>query len=149
MLPEGVTGQDPSAEGESDGQLTDTTEAMEYAADPLFGDAKGCTEGHTEGLAAGVYYVRYKEDTNHHAGAPAIVQIGEGGSPVVFHPLEVKSGSGSGSYPEGMTVHATAHAPGEGYVFSGWSGTESLTFLSGSTSDMEISFSMPEGQRDH
>lgn len=143
--PEGVTGQEPSAEGESDGQLTGTTETMEYAAAPLFGDAKSCTEGHTEGLAAGVYYVRYKEDANHHAGAPAIIQIGEGGSPVVFHPLEVKRGSGSGSYPEGMTVHATAHAPGEGYVFSGWSGTEGLTFLSGSASDIEISFSMPEG----
>ena len=144
-VPEGVTSQEPSAEGESDGLIQGTTEAMEYASDTAFPDAKDCGESTTEGLASGVYYVRYKEDANHHAGAPAVVQIGEGGEPAVFAELEVKNGSGSGSFPVGATVRIAAHAPGEGQVFAGWSGLENVILVSGSASDMEIEIQMPEG----
>ena len=144
-VPEGVTSQEPSAEGESDGLIQGTTEAMEYASDTAFPDAKDCGENTTEGLAAGVYYVRYKEDANHHAGAPAVVQIGEGGEPAVFAELEVKNGSGSGSFPVGATVRIAAHAPGEGQVFAGWSGLKNVILVSGSASDMEIEIQMPEG----
>lgn len=143
--PEGLTGQEPTAEGESDGLIQGTTEAMEYATDAAFSDAKDCGEGTTEGLAAGVYYVRYKEDANHYAGAPVMIQIGEGGEPANFVNLEVIGGSGGGSFLVGATVRVAAQAPGEGQVFSGWNGLEQVTLVSGSASDMEIEIQMPEG----
>ena len=59
--------------------------------------------------------------------------------------LTVTKGSGSGSYPAGSICRIEAEAPAEGYRFTGWSGTEGLTFRNETDKDDAIIYiEMPE-----
>ena len=72
--PEGLAGAVTSGEGASDGKITGVDSTMEYRAE---GESvyTACTGTEITGLAAGKYYVRYREDGNHFAGADAKVTV--------------------------------------------------------------------------
>ena len=57
--------------------------------------------------------------------------------------VTVTGGTGSGRYASGTSVTVTANAPPEGKLFQGWSGAETLRFLSGGKDSNTISFEMP------
>lgn len=65
--PSGLAGFAPSTENGSDGKITGTTSAMEYATAADSHDWTDCTHGETTGLAAGTYYVRVKAQGIHPA----------------------------------------------------------------------------------
>lgn len=65
--PSGLAGFAPSTENGSDGKITGTTSAMEYATAADSHDWTDCTDGETTGLAAGTYYVRVKAQGIHPA----------------------------------------------------------------------------------
>ncbi|MCD8398495.1 MAG: leucine-rich repeat protein, partial [Lachnospiraceae bacterium] len=72
----GVTAVDEVWYGESDGQITGVTTAMEYSADGSAWTA--CTGTTVDALAAGTYYVRYRATDSAFAGTAATVVIGSG-----------------------------------------------------------------------
>ena len=91
--PTGLAGEAPSAAGASDGRVTGTTSAMEYASNANFTSAQTCGDGETTGLAAGTYCVRLKETQTHEAGAHTSITVPVPGAAVVT----------------GIIVNSTAH----------------------------------------
>ncbi|MCC8103097.1 MAG: leucine-rich repeat protein, partial [Clostridiales bacterium] len=71
-----VTAVDEVWYGESDGQITGVTTAMEYSADGSTWIA--CTGTTVDALAAGTYYVRYRATDSAFTGTAASVTIGSG-----------------------------------------------------------------------
>ena len=65
-------------------------------------------------------------------------------TPVVKYKVTVNNGTGTGSYEEGATVSITANEAPDGMVFDKWTGTEGLTFTSGSETTAAASFIMPK-----
>ncbi len=65
-------------------------------------------------------------------------------TPVVKYKVTVNNGTGTGSYEEGATVSITAKEAPDGMVFDKWTGTEGLTFTSGSETTAAASFIMPK-----
>ena len=57
--------------------------------------------------------------------------------------LTVENGTGSGDYAEGASVKITANDPETGKVFKEWTGTDGLTFTSGSATTATATFTMP------
>lgn len=57
--------------------------------------------------------------------------------------LTVENGTGSGDYAEGASVKITANDPETGNVFKEWTGTDGLTFTSGSATTATATFTMP------
>ena len=57
--------------------------------------------------------------------------------------VTVTNGSGSGDYVEGAYVTIVANEPEEGKQFASWTGTEGLTFTSGSVYSQSATFVMP------
>ena len=92
--PTGLTGIAPT-EGNSDGKITGVTEQMEYRAE----DASVytlCFGTEITGLAAGNYFVRYKEDANHFASADTLVSVGSTATADVFTiTFDANGGEGS------------------------------------------------------
>ena len=80
--PVGPVGVVPTTAGGSDGKITGTTTAMQYADNTDFSGAMNCSETETTGLAAGTYYVRVKATDTHEAGAYATVIIPSPAAPV-------------------------------------------------------------------
>ena len=80
--PVGLVGVVPTTAGGSDGKITGTTAAMEYADNTDFSGAMNCSETETTGLAAGTYYVCVKATDTHEAGAYATVIIPSPAAPV-------------------------------------------------------------------
>ena len=79
--PAGLAGVKPTEYGRSDGRITGTSVAMEYSTDADFSNPDSimaCTASETANLAAGTYYVRYKETTNYSAGQACKVVVPEG-----------------------------------------------------------------------
>ncbi|MBE5869634.1 MAG: hypothetical protein E7294_00005 [Lachnospiraceae bacterium] len=74
---------DETIAGRNDGSLTGLTTDMEYhkAGTTVYTAITESilTDGKLTGLAAGTYYVRYKESTNYKASADTAVEIGVGG----------------------------------------------------------------------
>ena len=66
----------------------------------------------------------------------------EGGSETSYV-VTVNGGSGSGRHQAGDTVTIRADTPASGKRFKEWSGTDGLTFTSGSALDVNASFTMP------
>ena len=57
--------------------------------------------------------------------------------------LTVENGTGSGNYAAGASVTITANDPETGKVFKEWTGTDGLTFTSGSATTATATFTMP------
>ena len=64
-------------------------------------------------------------------------------TPVSAYTVTVTNGSGGGSYEEGESVSITADAAPDGQQFSKWTGTDGLTFTSGSAASATATFTMP------
>jgi hypothetical protein len=62
---------------------------------------------------------------------------------VSSYTLSVTDGTGGGEYTEGATVTISANVPAKGKRFKDWTGTEGLSFTSGSNTSAEASFTMP------
>ncbi len=76
--PQGITAKAPSRQGGTDGKIFGVTVAMEYGTKEDFSDARACTGSEITGLAAGTYYVRFRETAISKAGAAAAVIVEEG-----------------------------------------------------------------------
>ena len=141
--PSGLAGVAPTTAGGSDGKITGTTTDMEYSTDAAFASKFDCTDTETTGLAAGTYYVRYKEKTNYYAGTAATVTVGEG-TPVATYTLIVNEGTGSGDYAENVIVTIQANAAATGKQFKEWTGLDSVEFVdSTSKTSATAKFKMP------
>ena len=57
--------------------------------------------------------------------------------------VTVNNGSGGGEYAAGASVTITANDPETGKVFKKWTGTDGLTFTSGSSTTATATFTMP------
>lgn len=77
-VPEGLVAVQPSHYGLSDGAVSGTAIDMEYSKDAGFSTATDCEAGQTTGLAAGTYYVRFKETELMTAGNYVAVVIPDG-----------------------------------------------------------------------
>ena len=62
---------------------------------------------------------------------------------VRIYPVTVNGGSGDGEYREGAAVTIKADRPLPGMEFDEWTGTDGLTFTSGSEKSSEAVFTMP------
>ena len=105
------------------GKITGTTNKMEYSTDSSFTSSTNCSATETE-VDPGTYYVRYKADSNHRAGAAATVTVpaysetkytvtvtcGDNGTVSADKTSDVAAG-------ETVTLTAT---PAAGYVFDRW-----------------------------
>ena len=80
--PGGLSGVAPTTPGGTDGKITGTTAAMEYADNTDFSGAINCSAIETTGLAEGTYYVRVRETDTHKAGAHATVNVPAFSAPV-------------------------------------------------------------------
>ena len=93
--PIGLTGTAPTAEGGNDGKISGVTDKMEYRAATDSG-YMACPDGEITGLSAGIYFVRYAEDSNHFASPDAAVIVGEGELPADCT-ITFNAGGGTGS----------------------------------------------------
>jgi len=131
--------------GLSDGvdKIAGTTTSMEYASSANAVSWNACTADNTT-VAAGTWYVRYKETDTQKAGAAASVIVTASPNPPTLYQVTVNNGSGEGTYAEGATVTITANVAPSGKVFDEWtvvSGTVTLA----STTNATTSFTMPAG----
>lgn len=129
----------------SDGvdKIAGTTTSMEYASSANAVSWNACTADNTT-VAAGTWYVRYKETDTQKAGAAASVIVTASPNPPTLYQVTVNNGSGEGTYAEGATVTITANVAPSGKVFDEWtvvSGTVTLA----STTNATTSFTMPAG----
>ena len=104
------------------GKITGTTTAMEYSTDSGFTSPTDCSATETE-VASGTYYVRFKADSNHNAGAAATVTI-PAYSATSYSITVTNDGNGAANADKisavaGETITLTA-APNTGYVFDEW-----------------------------
>ncbi len=60
----------PSAPDASDGMIYGTTSAMEYSSSSDFTSSTRCSDGVTQGVSTGTYYIRYAETATHLPSAP-------------------------------------------------------------------------------
>ena len=103
--PIGITVRGATGMYTLDGAMLGTTEGMEYDSGPNFTHPTRCGNGKTEGLAAGIYYVRYAATEGAPASLAATVVI-----PVVTIP-----GNAGSAEPQGP-VQVTGKAVGNGRI---------------------------------
>ena len=77
-VPNGPVVEKTSEYGLADGKITGTSEKMEYCTDAAQTTWTPCTGSEISGLAAGTYYIRYKETENSNAGLYATLTVEEG-----------------------------------------------------------------------
>ena len=104
--PTGLAGAAPSAAGGSDGRITGTTAAMEYASDANFIDAQTCGDPATAGLSAGTYYVRMRGTATHEPGAYTAVVVPAPGVPAVTG-ISIRTPAGKTEYKTGESLDVT------------------------------------------
>ena len=108
------------------GKITGTTTAMEYSTDSGFTSPAGatCTDTATE-VAPGTYYVRFKADANHNAGAVSAALVVPAYSATKYTVTVTSDANGTAGADKtanvaaGETVTLTA-TPNSGYVFDKW-----------------------------
>ena len=104
--PAALAGVAPSASGGTDGKITGTTAAMEYAPNASFTNAQTCGEPETTGLAAGTYYVRVRETGTHEAGAHTSITVPAPGAPTVTG-ISISSSTHKTEYQVGGKLDVT------------------------------------------
>lgn len=114
--PTGLKAVSPTKKDGRDGEISGTTDKMEYATNSDFSSAKDCTGDTITGLPAGTYYVRVKETDKYEAGSYAIVKVLAFGEVEVVPdpPAEVKVPVSG----EEKTVEVTASVSGSTAVVS-------------------------------
>ena len=95
-----VTPKAETIKGKKDGSIIDLTTDMEYATTEN-GEYTAITGDKLENLAAGTYYVRYKETDNDEASKPAPVTINEGTA------ITVTFDANDRTFAEGFDVQLT------------------------------------------
>ena len=120
--PTGLGVKAPTA-SDGNGKITGTTTAMEYSTDSGFASPADCSATATE-VAPGTYYVRYKADANHNAGAVSAALVVPAYSAMKYTVTVTSAGNGTASADmtsavAGETVTLTA-TPNSGYVFDQW-----------------------------
>ena len=123
--PTGLGVAAPTTSG-GNGKITGTTDKMEYSTDSSFASPTGttCTDTATE-VAPGTYYVRFKADANHNAGAVSAALVVPGYSATKYTVSVTSDANGTASADKtadvtaGETVTLTA-TPSSGYVFDKW-----------------------------
>ncbi|WP_148228152.1 S-layer homology domain-containing protein [Syntrophobotulus glycolicus] len=115
--PTTLSGVAPSSAGGTDGKITGTTAAMEYADNAGFSNAQDCTATETTSLSAGTYFVRVKATATHEAGVYTTVTVAAGVTKIAVPAANtglqwtgsVLSGVSAGTgYTLGGTFEATA-----------------------------------------
>ena len=119
--PPAVTAVKETVDGKSDGKITGVDNTMEYRAD---GEndytAIGAGKTSLEGLAAGTYYVRYKEKDNYYASDDAEVVIGAGNKLKVTFETNSDSQLSEQYIVYNGTVTRPADPTKTGHVFRAW-----------------------------
>lgn len=135
--------------GLSDGEdkIAGTTTAMEYILKSTYDGNNNatwssCTVSNTT-VAAGTYYVRLAGTDTLLAGEKATVTVTASPNPPTLYQVTVTNGTGDGSYAKDASVTITADAAPSGQHFKEWTGTDSLTFTSGSKDSATAVFTMP------
>jgi hypothetical protein len=135
--------------GLSDGvdKIAGTTTAMEYILKSTYDGNNNatwssCTLSNTT-VAAGTYYVRLAGTDTLLAGEKATVTVTASPNPPTLYQVTVTNGTGDGSYAKDASVTITADAAPSGQHFKEWTGTDSLTFTSGSKDSATAVFTMP------
>lgn len=125
------------------GKITGTNAAMEYNTDAAATSGwTVCSATETE-VAPGTYYVRFKADSNHNAGAAATVTV-PGYSATKYTVTVTSDANGTASADKtinvaaGETVTLTA-TPKTGYVFDKWDNKTPASL----TIDTDGKFNMP------
>ena len=117
--PTGLTTTPCTNENNNDGTINGVTTAMEYRPYETY-DYKPCEGSTVYGLAAGDYYVRYKETETHQASPLTLVTVGEYVAPEKFAVTVVDGKANVTSAASGEVVTITANAPKTGYGFDKW-----------------------------
>lgn len=105
--PTGLSAAAPSTYNGSDGAITGTTDLMEYSQNANFsGTPVPCTGPETTVPTPGNYYIRYKADKNHEAGAASLVTVPHG--PITVHSVKISDGASyKTAYKVGDTLDVT------------------------------------------
>ncbi|MFR5858153.1 MAG: chitobiase/beta-hexosaminidase C-terminal domain-containing protein, partial [Clostridia bacterium] len=123
-VPTGLGVAAPTASG-GNGKITGTTNKMEYNTDAAASSGwTACSATETE-VAPGIYYVRYKADSNHNAGTVSAALVVPGYSATKYTVTVTSDANGAAiadktaDVAAGETVTLTA-TPNSGYVFDKW-----------------------------
>ena len=138
-----LTPVNPSTNGSSDGQITGTTNAMQYKKSTS-STWENCT-GDVTGLDAGNYYVRYKADGNHTASDThhKTVTLTDPGATRYSVTVTEGTASPTGDQAAGTEVTITANTK-PGFNFKEWTGLADGVYMSGSTKTSNpATFTMP------
>ena len=103
--PPSLSAAAPTAYGASDGKITGTTAAMEYADNSSFTGARPCAANETTGLAPGDYYVRIAESKNYEAGSAVMVTVPQG--PVTVTSIAIATPATKTAYRTGEKLDVT------------------------------------------
>ena len=127
-----LTPVNPTATGGNDGQITGTTNAMQYKKSD--GSTWNDCTGDVTGLVAGNYYVRYKADINHTASDTnyKTVTLTDPGATPYGVTVTDGTASPSGDQAAGTEVTITANTK-TGFNFKEWTGLADGIYKSGST----------------
>ncbi len=142
--PSGLGVAAPTASG-GNGKITSTNNKMEYNTDAAASTGwTDCSDTATE-VAPGTYYVRYKADANHNAGAVSTALTVPAYSATSYSITVNNDGNGTASADKasavaGETVTLTA-TPNSGYVFDKWADKTPNSLTIGA----DGKFTMPSG----
>ena len=140
---EALASVNPTTVGGSDGQITGTTNAMQYKKSTESGWTN-CS-GDVTGLTAGTYYVRYKADSNHTASDTNYKTVTLTDPGATLYGVTVTDGTAfpSGDQAAGTEVTITANAK-TGFNFKEWTGLADSDYKTGFTKTSNpATFTMP------
>ena len=129
---ETLTPVNPTATGGNDGQITGTTNAMQYKKSD--GSTWNDCTGDVTGLVAGNYYVRYKADINHTASDTNYKTVTLTDPGTTLYGVTVTDGTAAptGDQAAGAEVTITANAK-TGFNFKEWTGLADSDYKTGFT----------------
>ena len=129
---ETLSAVNPTNAGGNDGQITGTTNTMQYKKS-TDSDWTDCS-GDVTGLAAGTYYVRYKADGNHTASDTNYKTVTLTDPGATRYSVTVTDGTAdpTGNQAAGTEVTITANTK-TGFNFKEWTGLDAGVYKIGST----------------
>ncbi|MBU5457982.1 S-layer homology domain-containing protein [Oscillibacter sp. MSJ-31] len=140
---ETLTPVNPTTPGGNDGQITGTTNVMQYKK-PTDSTWTDCT-GNATSLTAGTYYVRYKADSNHTASDTKYKTVTLTDPGTTLYGVTVTGGTAAptGDQAAGAEVTITANAK-TGFNFKEWTGLDAGVYKTGSSKTSNpATFTMP------